>query len=848
MILSLLCGNSAKLTAQTGCDPEWEQLLFYSYIGSIGMESADYDNDGMTELIMANRQYWCVMEYNPEQNDYEVVWKSKLYFGYYIGYIGELCRIKIMDADNDGEPELLAGTQRGVLEIYDLKTLTLENTIIVDFQLAPVAILLKDDCDNDGKDELIVGTDYDVIIYNIIDGQFILQQSLEFVGQGVACGDTDGDGINSLVFPNGTMITIQNGVVSEPIVYCSSCADEFVELLDVDSDGKDEIIHAAYTLKVIDADIAEVKWQRPTEGCNILYLKDINGDNKKEILYGEGNWGSLNCIEPTTGSLMWEIPNDEGFGQVLITDSDNDGEEEVIISSNFNEEEGFLQIFDLSTRIREWINHPVYGPVCGIGVDDVDGDGQPEIVTLSKSGDLFFYNAQTREAEWQSAPGQLPCIFYDLPLMKIYDVDNDGFKEIIITAGSYSEPSIVVFNGASKTVESQYKWHYSSNLNPFRSMDIADTDNNGTNEYICSTASFVYIISSSDYSIRRSPELFRIYESIAADIDNDNQMEIISASDRFTILDALTFAKELEFDPPVPWQTFTALHAKDFDLDGKKEIICGSNEGMIMIFDGTTNDTTWINTGTDELIYTIRGGDFTDLPGNEFVFTSNDNHLNFYNSNLPLVTREAYFKYIHRALDVTDYNNDGKAEIFMGTMVNAVEYSPDCFVCASFTAGTQIISADIKGTATCEGKVSVNLAGGTQPYRYKIGNNTFTLQNNEISGLCAGSHTITFLDAANCDITVDIFIEEVLGLPELTPGKDFTVYPVPTTGLLNVQYNALLPSGTLAEIRSMQGVLMMSIPLSQPRSAIDVSSLSRGVYVMIISNGNRYGIVKIVIA
>ncbi len=847
LALCLIIGLSYKANAQTGCEPVWQQLLMHNCLGAVGMEAADYDDDGNTELIMASTEYWYVMEYLPEKADYEVVWLSKHYHGLYDGELGNISILKLMDVDDDDEPEILVGTLLGNIDVYDLKTLTLKTTFKVPDLYQAIWVLLKSDCDNDGQEELVLGSRYNVFIYNITEGQFEYQQQIAIEDPGVACGDTDGDGIVSMAFAHGTMVTIQNGIVSEPEAYCTSCFGDFIDMLDVDADGKDEIIMAGVKTRVIDADTKEEKWLKTNiSGCNTLYFNDVNDDGKAEMLWG-GSFGSLNCVDALTGTLLWEIPNPEGFGEILITDCDSDDKKEVLMSTQCVPG-GHLYIHDLETKLPEWSNHLIYGPVCGIDAKDVDGDGQPEIVTLSKNGTLYFHDAATRELKWQSTSGQIPGEFSDIPLMKVFDIDNDGINEIIISAGGISNPTMIVFNGADKTIESQKTWDSGSNIDLLRSLQIIDTDGNGTYEYVCGDDEFAYIINPTDYSIIwRSASLYRQNETMAADIDNDNEIEIISAADKLTIFDPPAYIKQFEFYDLYN-ESFTCLEAKDLDSDGNPELISGTMHGPVFIFNLAELDTTWINTGVEERICAIRAGDFVDVPGNEFVFTTNDGNLNFLLSDKTLYQREADFKfYLGRALQVTDYNNDSENEIFLGTMVNAVEYSPDCFICAGFSALANIISADITGTQNCEGSVRFDLSGGVMPYRYKIGTNTFTLVNNEIAGLCSGLHTITLLDANNCEISVDVVIEEALSTPELSSEAGFSIYPVPGAGNLTIQFNEPVSPNTRAEIRSIQGVLLITTPLNQTRSTIDAGKLSSGVYFITITDGKKLSTAKVVI-
>jgi hypothetical protein len=61
------------------------------------------------------------------------------------------------------------------------------------------------------------------------------------------------------------------------------------------------------------------------------------------------------------------------------------------------------------------------------------------------------------------------------------------------------------------------------------------------------------------------------------------------------------------------------------------------------------------------------------------------------------------------------------------------------------------------------GSITVNVTGGTPPYQYKIGNDTF-ISSNVFGQLKGGSYTITVQDASNCSITINDMVPSNTGI------------------------------------------------------------------------------------
>ena len=188
-------------------------------------------------------------------------------------------------------------------------------------------------------------------------------------------------------------------------------------VVDLDGDGKLEVLHGAYTLTVADAATGQIKWQvnsgkdRSTPyvdygnaaqmmTCKFI-VKDFNGDGKNEIALGYAN-GSISLLN-NQGYFMPGFP--VSIPGVRITslaadDVDGDGKAE-IIAGTFGKGAVCLYVYGCDGQLKpgwpqlnggldSWYSFDVNGDVIATG--DMDGDGLPEIVAPLDNYAVAAYN------------------------------------------------------------------------------------------------------------------------------------------------------------------------------------------------------------------------------------------------------------------------------------------------------------------------------------------------------------------------------------------------------------------------------------------------------------------------
>ncbi|MEA3557681.1 MAG: hypothetical protein U9R75_00335, partial [Candidatus Thermoplasmatota archaeon] len=255
---------------------------------------------------------------------------------------------------------------------------------------------------------------------------------------GILLHDIDGDGENELIVGTGFKTDQGWGQIyffrsnsSKPYdkmdPFDSRLRD--IDIMDVDNDGSDELIV-----------------------CSGVSLGDIKGE------------GYLRVFDLETKELEWKSPDLGGCTEGLkITDVDDDGTIEILVSTGYRYREGFCYIFsfDGTDYVQEWKSDNIGPKAYGLDIGDIDEDGTLEIVISNMAGYIYVYDGVTRQLEWRS-----PELGRDILGLLIADPDIDGEPEIIACQGGYNgkgdytsgytTPHIYVIDGRTKEIEAVF--------------------------------------------------------------------------------------------------------------------------------------------------------------------------------------------------------------------------------------------------------------------------------------------------------------------------------------------------------------------------------------------------------
>jgi len=756
-------------TGNTGdCDPAWKYAIMGTYIGRNSMNSTDLDGNGKMDIICSAKgwynsdyhgDYWYSVEYNQAKNIYEHHWISDT-------YPDQITRMKVVDINSDGISEILVGFDNGLVIIYNgLSKVEIERfTVAAGEQINDIDF---GDADNDGLNEIVFSTDESIYLYRSAD--FSLENELAFGCFELAIGNVDGTADLEIVTSKGKVLLCNGSTVTAKWSYDTGTEYDMefrVELSDIDSDGKKEIIRAKswYYIDVYDADIQALKFEIETDlDIDAMLIQDVNNDNIDEIIYGDGQWGEVHCINSISKNEMWTLNNPEhGVTAINVADVNNDGFSEVIWGAGFTSTgPDYLYVGDIASETIDWQSQDIVGPYYAVEIDDIDNDGSKEIVALSyesesgySGGVLMVFNAVTHELEWQNDGDLFQSVwtgFYDL---KIKDIDNDGHKEIVLAAGDAYTGEIWIIDGVTKAIKSSHTF-YTENIDEFYVLDIGDIDDDGNQEIVALGESFYYIINPINYSVKyTSGSLSGSYYPTSLRIENINnssEKEIVICKGQLMIYGGISHTQWLSQE-----NDYTCMDLYDFDGDGKKDIILGNSEGTIVVLNGITYATIQSFNLTSNRIDGVRVSDLNGDTKPDFVFTSQGAIYIYSDTNQVLITRR--FGGItggYNGLRIADIDNDNKKEIITGSSSRILEMTDNCYHCMWLY--TEKTVSNVSCGVTNDGSVSLLASGGASPYSYSwnTGSSSPSLTN-----LPIGWYIATVLDGVGCSLVDSTLIKQ----------------------------------------------------------------------------------------
>jgi uncharacterized repeat protein (TIGR03803 family) len=178
---------------------------------------------------------------------------------------------------------------------------------------------------------------------------------------------------------------------------------------------------------------------------------------------------------------------------------------------------------------------------------------------------------------------------------------------------------------------------------------------------------------------------------------------------------------------------------------------------------------------------------------------------------------------------VTDANR-----CFISTNVVITQPASAISVTLNVTAGNRNQSA-IKAVVT----------GGTPPYTYSW-TPAYSLSDS-IGHLSSGIYSVTVTDSNGCSQNASVDIRVVAGVNNLgTDNNDIKVYPNPSNDIVNIEFSK--PVDGLLTLCNVLGeqVYVGTIANTNTVKQIDISSLSKGVYLLKIESGGQSTVKRIV--
>ena len=327
-----------------------------------------------------------------------------------------------------------------------------------------------------------------------------LLESAYIAPGGVTAVSAGGQGI--LVGKDGTAFLKRNMRKSGPMGQL--IVDQQVYVSDLDGDGLQDLLGSVNlgqkgSYLFAWRNNGDELFERAYRGLEAPYsfaVSDLDGDKKKEVLSGMIKY-SVNSVGKTfdvhpdkesyldalnlDGSVRWSFQTDAGVTAIGVDDINGDGSPEILVGVS-------RKVYALDSKGSQLWVLAVDGGVSAIDFGDVNKDGRDEIFVGANK--LYVLDSKG-SAVWSYGSGAI----YGL---KAYDLDGDGQSEAIIGTNSvrYVE------------TDGSLIWK-SDSFNKVRGVDAYDVDGDGFAEIIagCSDGN-VRVFKTSDYLIKKRVEIF----------------------------------------------------------------------------------------------------------------------------------------------------------------------------------------------------------------------------------------------------------------------------------------------------------------------------------------------------
>lgn len=237
----------------------------------------------------------------------------------------------------------------------------------------------------------------------------------------------------------------------------------------------------------------------------------------------------------------------------------------------------------------------------------------------------------------------------------------------------------------------------------------------------------------------------------------------------------------------------------------------------------STSSATVTSTATNVLCFGSANGNVTlSVTGGTAPFTYNWGN-NITTQNRSGLTAGTY------AVTVTDANG-------CSAVRSQIVTQPQTVLTATLTA-TPVSGATL-------GTVISSATGGTSPYRYQWNTGATASQ---LTGLAAGTYTLTISDVNNCQFARSATVTNVTGIIEPIENLVINVLPNPADNLIILQAQGLLKSSYSVKLYDITGKMVASKDFLQGSTLcfIESSTLYDGLYVLHVTDGLSTKVFKV---
>ncbi|MBZ0167598.1 MAG: VCBS repeat-containing protein, partial [Candidatus Omnitrophica bacterium] len=314
-------------------------------------------------------------------------------------------------------------------------------------------------------------------------------------------------------------------------------------------------------------------------------------------------------------------------------------------------------------------------------LDDIDGDGIDEIVTISlesnngyDDGIITVYDAATKNMEWQSQEDLFGSrAWTGLRDLAAGQLDDDPQKEIVVGASDLYDGALYIIDGITHELEHSFIY---PDMTTFQAVEVVDIDGDGDQEIVAAESDNVHFIDPRTGSVERS--FFDTVDTYIvnmdlADVDGDGGVDILLSAWISTI-----YTPVKEYFKVINPRTGGAIGYQTNELYSMATIPA-EGDGMDLVF-GTLNGELVLRYGQsfvekkrwkviDQNITSLRTYDVDADGVPEVIFTAEDKWGIFDIEKEKLLYVDSRSGFYGSGSDIIpgDTDNDGRFDVIIGS-------------------------------------------------------------------------------------------------------------------------------------------------------------------------------------
>jgi len=772
------------------------------------------------------------------------------------------------DLDGDGDLDMLSSS------LVDAKIAWYENTdglgnfgsqqTITINALAANAVYATD-IDGDGDMDVLSASlsDDKIAWYENTDGlgnfgtQLIITTNADSA-ESVYAADIDGDGDMDVLSAS----SLDNKIAwyenadglgtfgAQQIISTNVDKPSTVRAADIDGDGDMDVVSASF----LDNKVA---WYENTDGlgsfgaqqiittnalsASSIHIADINGDGDMDVVSTSFIDDKVAWYENTDGlgsfgAQQIITTNADGAKSVYVTDIDGDGDMDVLAAALFDQEITWYENTNgLGNFSSEQIITTIANGARSVFAGDIDGDGDIDVMSASIQGDDKVAWYENTDGQGAFGSQQIVNTNADNP-RAVYTADIDGDGDMDVLSASIDDDKIAWYENTDG--EGTFGSQQVITLNAASAVSVFATDIDGDGDMDVLSASIAddkiawYENTDGQGSFSSEQIISTIANGarsvFAADLDNDGDMDVLSASigdDKiawYENTDGLGNFSSQKIITTAADGT-SSVYASDIDGDGDMDVLSASiGDDKIAWYRNNGSG----NFGAQLIISAgvvgaraVYAADI-DGDGDMDVLAASDQSESiswFENTNGSgnFGTRQI----------ITDNANAGAESVYATDMDGDGDID---IIATSFSDDDNVFwyeNTDGQGSFSSEQIISTNANDAVFVYVADIDGDG----DMDVLSASIGNDAIMWHENSI-----------VLGIDENTL-LDFSIYPVPTSSILTVKSKNII---SRIEVYSQLGQLVLE---NENEHSIDVSILSQGFYFIKIKDENGdFGVKKIV--